>query len=70
MDMEWRLLSKLNMFHEHDLDLSDQGSVLKVAVDIIVHAFVDIEYSPKRNISTGRSWIVSKSVQKRYCPGA
>ena len=39
------------MFPEHDLDLPYKGTVLKAAVDVIVHEFVDIEYGPK---STGR----------------
>ena len=33
---------------DRPLDLSDKWTVLKAAVDIIVHAFVGIEYRPKR----------------------
>ena len=56
----------VNMFPEHDQDPSDRGTVLKAAVDIIVLEFVDIEYIPNRR--TGRFWIMSKNMLKRYCP--
>ena len=55
----------VNMFCEHDLDLSDRGTVLKAAVDIIAHEFVYIEYSPKRNKDRKK---ILDHVQKRYCP--
>ena len=38
----------INMFPEHDQDIPDKTTVLKSAVEIIVHEFVDIGFRPQR----------------------
>ena len=38
----------VNMFPEHDQDIPDKITVLKSAVDILVHDFVDIGFRPQR----------------------